>query len=98
MGADSVSFALTGIWTTNIRPDCRHSSRGITVAVREKRARPPVGMGLPMGIVSIAVSIAALVSPHTTLAAIMGLTVGFAGAGGVALLVGASTSSLWRTK
>jgi uncharacterized membrane protein HdeD (DUF308 family) len=62
---------------------------GITVAVQEKRAGLPWGWVFTWGIVSVAVSIAALVSPPATLAAIMGLMAGFAIASGVVLLIGA---------
>jgi len=73
-----VSFwlALTGILS-------------ITVSVNQKRAGLPWGWVFTFGVVSVVASIAAWISPPTTLAAIMGLISGFAIISGIVLLIGA---------
>jgi len=62
---------------------------GIAVALQEKRLDLPWGWTLTWGVVCLAASVAALVSPPTTLAAILGFMAGFAIVSGSALLVGA---------
>ncbi|HTO75668.1 MAG TPA: DUF308 domain-containing protein [Thermoanaerobaculia bacterium] len=62
---------------------------GIAAAVSEKRLGLSWGWTFVWGLVAIAASLLAFVSPPTTLAAIMGLMAGFALVSGTALLVGA---------
>ena len=62
---------------------------GITVGVQQKKMGLPAGWTIAWGVVCIGGSIAALVSPPATLAAIMGLIAGFAIVSGIALLIGA---------
>ncbi len=62
---------------------------GIAVAVSEKRLGLSWGWTLVWGLVAIAVSVFAFMSPPATLAAIMGLIAGFALVSGTVLLIGA---------
>src|SRR5262249_36411886 len=61
----------------------------INVALRQKRLDLPWGWVFTWGILSLAASIAAWLSPPATLGAIMGLIAGFAIVSGIALLAGA---------
>ena len=62
---------------------------GIAVAVSKKRLGLSWGWTLAWGLVAIAASVFAFMSPPATLAAIMGLIAGFALVSGTVLLIGA---------
>ena len=62
---------------------------GIAAAITEYRLGVSWGWTLVWGLVAIAAAVIALVSPPTTLAAIMGLIAGFALVSGTVLLIGA---------
>jgi uncharacterized membrane protein HdeD (DUF308 family) len=62
---------------------------GIVVAVQQKRMSLPWGWVLTWGVVCVAASIVAWMSPPATLGAIMGLIAGYAIISGIALLIGA---------
>lgn len=62
---------------------------GIAVSMQQRKAGLPWGWVFFWGLVCLAASIAAWVSPPATLSAIMGLIAGFALVSGIALLVAA---------
>jgi uncharacterized membrane protein HdeD (DUF308 family) len=62
---------------------------GISVAVQERRLGMSWGWTMALGVLSIAASIYAFVSPPVTLVALMGLISAYAIVGGIILLVGA---------
>lgn len=61
----------------------------IYAAVQERRLNVPWGWTLAFGIVSILAGVVAIMSPPTTLVAMLGLIAGFAIVSGMVLLIGA---------
>lgn len=81
----SLTFAV--IWTTWWL--CLTGGLAIYAAVHERRLNVPWGWTLTFGIVSIVAGILAIMSPPTTLVAILAFLAGFAIVSGTVLVIGA---------
>ena len=71
---------------------------GIYAAVLERRIGVSCGWTMAFGILAAALGVLAILSPPATLASLLGVIAGFAIAGGVLLLIGASRLAGFKGK